>query len=167
MLAALRADTAWRDAKLNAELKIRKQVREEIRKYAEDRDEAIFEAVKAGVPKSRVGKEALRTTSPNVVYEALARYEQEHDLIHEVARYEKPKPRFSWEKLDDLDGGASMWALYDEQTDHYASFEKWYAERGWLLADNPGTGKRFWFGGTPGPDVLAWVEKNAPKGEEA
>lgn len=159
------ADDAWRNAKLTLKARLRQQLEEELQRYAIARDKAVYDAaVGHQVPKNRLANEALRT-SPNAVYDAIQRHSELAGTpgLPELAA--EPKPRFRWEKLDDLDGGASMWALLDEHTDHTAEFEKWHVEGGWLLADNPLNGKRFWFRGMPGPDVLAWVEKNAPKGD--
>jgi hypothetical protein len=92
---AREADNTWRDAKKVIHKRIAQQVETELAKYSALRDQAIYHAVEVGVPKSRVGIEGLGTSSPNAVYEALARVEAELELsMPEVAK--RKVNRFSW-----------------------------------------------------------------------
>ena len=166
---ARRADQAWREAKRTLRARLRRQLEEELSRFSLARDEAIWEAVKAEVPKSRIGTEALGTSSPNTVYDAIERHEKLRGIEGLPELAEKPRTRFEWEYLyTDAESGAQMHALLDSATDHVAQFtgevggqpNSWTITNGWLYFHN-GT-RHTWVGGTPGPDVQAWVEKNAP-----
>jgi hypothetical protein len=64
-----RVDGRWRDAKRTAMLEAKRIVQERIDAHAALREQAVWEALEAGIPKSRIGREGLGTSSPNAVYE--------------------------------------------------------------------------------------------------
>lgn len=62
-------DDIWRQAKSNARIELKRAIEERIGTYARDRDRAVWDAIQLGIPKSRITKDGLRTSSPNVIYE--------------------------------------------------------------------------------------------------
>ena len=89
------ADDAWRRAKKYEREKYLRMAEERIAQFAYVRDQAVFDAVEAGVPKTVVGRDGLGTSNPYAVNEA---YDRVHEVAAEVG-VELPKhpvPRFAW-----------------------------------------------------------------------
>lgn len=89
------ADDAYKQAKKYEMAEAKRIATERIQAYRLKLDEAVFEAVEMGVPKTRVGEEGLGTKNPYTVLDAYAR---QLELIgHAPAAFaEKPRDKFSW-----------------------------------------------------------------------
>lgn len=90
---------AWRSAKADAAARAKIIVEQEILAYLFEMDREVRMAVNAGIPKQRIAKEGLRTSSPNTLYESLGRTETMSNLI-EQKEVAKEIVRFAWQGFD-------------------------------------------------------------------
>ncbi len=107
--AVAEADDAWRHAKKYAEQEARKVAMEKVAQFSGARDRAIYDAVRAGIPKNLIGTDGLDTKNPYAVLDAVRRVEE---LQQEVG-IGLPQPhaqRFKWVKvLKSNESGAFGW----------------------------------------------------------
>jgi hypothetical protein len=89
------SDDAWRRAKKYEYERARQQAEERIAQYAYVRDQAVFDAVQSGIPKTIVGRDGLGTSNPyavNEAYERVSKVQQDTGVVIPA----KPKDRFKW-----------------------------------------------------------------------
>jgi hypothetical protein len=92
------SDDAWRKAKKYEYEKARLQAEERIAQYAYVRDQAVYDAVEAGVPKVIVGRDGLGTSNPHAVNEAYSRVVSVQSEVG-VPLPKAPEGRFKWGRI--------------------------------------------------------------------
>lgn len=126
--AVAEADAAWKEAKAFAKAEVeaaKKRIDQQIAQHALMRDRAIYEAVKAGVPKTLIGRDGLGNTNPYAVYDALQRME----FAEQAGEIDLTEDRFAWSEILAVD-------------------DNWVY--GWIVdTGNPMVNSTFKGGGTP------------------
>lgn len=160
-----KADDRWREAKLNAQIEVRKLVQERIDMHAATRDQAVYEAIQAGVPKSRISQEGLRT-SPNAVYDILERVSQKLAVTN-VELATPDRAPYEWSERFTMPNGYNYWFLIVDGDDHVSTIADAQAgfnheHPGYVYVDFGASGWA-WPLGKPSPEAQAWAEGNKPR----
>jgi hypothetical protein len=113
-------DDRWRAARKFEAEEAKRIAAERVAGFAAVRDKAIWEAVEVhNISKAEIGRTALGTSNPNVIYEAIARVHA--TMEHAGVEYaEEPTERFSWGSLERFDTKSMLgfpWVLDSEQPD--------------------------------------------------
>ncbi len=162
-------DERWRQAKRNARIEAQRLVEEKIALHALERDKAVLEAANLDVPKSRIGREGLGTTSPNAVYEILNRMTAAMELS-DVALAVKALPKFSWSDSEfiEVDNGATYelrWLLasdgFQNASEDVAGMFTIPAHEGYLYVRTDRAPTWMAYGEKAPAEALAWAEVNS------
>lgn len=164
MAHASNADDKWRQAKLNAKIRLKRLVEEEIAQFAAARDRAVWDALQAGVPKRQVGIEALKTSSPHTVNEIYDRMIANQELV-EVELAVKPVEKYEWSApLVHPISKLKFIFLQVDGDDHWTEDDQGVMTGSGYLFYQPTPGGK-WLprpDDKPNAEVLAWAEANPP-----
>lgn len=165
-------DERYRIAKMNARNELKKLVDERISEFEVARRTAVAQAWHEGVPKSRIGREGLHTTSPNLVYEILEEHEEQVGALG-VELAVRPADKFSWGFVHMVVSTNQFLAWVEVDGEEFESEIAGFKHPGYaVLAQTGAAGKTAYSitegdepthsNKTPGkyPELIEWIQAN-------
>lgn len=133
------SDNELRAAKKVIAARIRREAERELAAYEKVRDDAVYAAVLAGVPKTRIAQEGMGTKNLSKIYEVISEYEHEAAEGMPVVTAE-PSERWSWNAVDHLPNGITIAWLWDnERTDQLQQEIGGVTGHGWAYIHSKAT----------------------------
>lgn len=161
---ASEADDRYRIAKANARKRAEQLARQEIAKFEAVRDQAVFDAIEAGISKRQVGLQALKTSSPNTVQEIYNRVAAERTEVEPVELPERTIPKYQWSAvLTHPVSGLKFAFLQVHGDDHWNQDPEGKMDGSGYLFYNTGNGFVPRPDDKPSPEAIAWADGNQPE----
>lgn len=144
--------------------RIKREVEKEMAAYDARVESAVVEAVNLGVPKSRIAREGLGTTSTNRIYDMIKSSQGDSELV--MPPLSSAVARFSWGLVERNGAGVIAWLHDGDLTEQVAYDADGISGSGWPFVHGKSTGWfRLFAEGMP-KAAEAWAWDNLPNVEE-
>ena len=114
-------------------------IRDRMTELELERERAIYAAILAGVPKSRIHREGLGTTNPNYVYDVQRRWEAKEQTFTVEATAAETRYMLGHVSYNDASGNAVFWVLDIDEPERKTMAPNGETHNGWLVWERGGS----------------------------